>query len=499
MGLIRDKIISWQFGAGGESDMYFAAFVVPDIINYLLAGGFMSITLIPLLSKKFSEDEQDGWRFYSCVLTWMAVCAMAITGLGMLFAEPLAHAVAPGLDPSRYPRLALFMRIVLPAQVFFLVGSCLIALLYLRRQFTIPALTPLIYNGCIILFGVSLPSLGLVHGMTGYCVGVVFGAGIGTFLLPLLCARSCGFHFAPVMRHPLMKKFILLALPLMLGQTVAALDEQFLRVFGSLAGDGAVSLLNYSKRISQVPIALVGQVAAVASYPFLVSLLTKGDKAGFQETLGRALKSGMGLIVPCAMWMISLSGSVFTLIFYGGRMSAGDMVLAAPLLQIMLLATPFWIIYALLVRGFYAQTDTLTPAVTGTVLTVIFLPVYYYAGAPHGAPGIALTSAASMFCYVAALMIIWYRREGGQAFRGLLSAAVRSGLCALPGCAGGWYLDAIIRGHLDWNPVLTSLAGLAASGIFFLAVFLPLGMRFCPDILEPMLRRVLSRVHRSRT
>ena len=63
MGLVRDKIISWQFGAGGESDMYFAAFVVPDIINYLLAGGFMSITLIPLLSKRFSEDEADGWRF----------------------------------------------------------------------------------------------------------------------------------------------------------------------------------------------------------------------------------------------------------------------------------------------------------------------------------------------------------------------------------------------------------------------------------------------------
>ena len=61
MGLVRDKIISWQFGAGGESDMYFAAFVVPDIINYLLAGGFMSITLIPLLSKRFGEDEADAW------------------------------------------------------------------------------------------------------------------------------------------------------------------------------------------------------------------------------------------------------------------------------------------------------------------------------------------------------------------------------------------------------------------------------------------------------
>ena len=297
-----------------------------------------------------------------------------------------------------------------------------------------------------------------------------------------------------------MKKYsyILLALPLMLGQTVAALDEQFLRVFGSLAGSGAVSLLNYAKRISQVPIALVGQVAAVASYPFLVSLLTKGDRTGFQETLGRALKSGMGLIVPCAMWMICLSGSVFTLIFYGGCMRTGEMSVAAPLLQIMLLATPFWIVYALLVRGFYAQTDTLTPAVVGTILTVLFLPVYYYFGAPHGAPGIAMTSAASMFFYVLALMIIWYHREGGQAFRGLFSAAVRSGLCAVPGCAGGWYLDSLVRTHLSLNPVLTSLAGLAAAGLFFLVTYLPLGARFCPDILEPMLRRVRGRLHRGK-
>ncbi|MEI3479749.1 MAG: lipid II flippase MurJ [Bilophila sp.] len=57
MGLVRDKVVSWQFGAGAESDVYFAAFVVPDFLNYLLAGGYISITLIPLLSKRFEENE----------------------------------------------------------------------------------------------------------------------------------------------------------------------------------------------------------------------------------------------------------------------------------------------------------------------------------------------------------------------------------------------------------------------------------------------------------
>ena len=84
MGLARDKIISWQFGAGGESDMYFAAFVVPDIINYLLAGGFMSITIIPLLTRRFQEDEADGWNFFSCVFCWMTAASTLLTIGGSL-------------------------------------------------------------------------------------------------------------------------------------------------------------------------------------------------------------------------------------------------------------------------------------------------------------------------------------------------------------------------------------------------------------------------------
>ena len=41
MGLFRDKVISWQFGASGETDLYFAAFILPDFLNYLLAGGYL--------------------------------------------------------------------------------------------------------------------------------------------------------------------------------------------------------------------------------------------------------------------------------------------------------------------------------------------------------------------------------------------------------------------------------------------------------------------------
>ena len=436
MGLVRDKVISWQFGAGSEADMYFAAFVVPDIINHLLAGGIMAITIIPLLSRRFQEDEDDGWRFFSCIFCWMVVASLLVTGAGMLGAEELARITAPGFDAAQTARLAFFMRIILPAQVFFLCGACVTALLYMRRQFRVPALAPLIYNGCIIAGGLLLPWLtqGMdlpaeweLGGMTGYCVGVTVGACLGAFLLPFRVAAAGGLRLSPVFRHPLLKRFLIMALPLMLGQTVIFLDEQFMRVFGSLVGDGAVSLLNYARRIMQVPVGLMGQAAAVASYPFLVSLLTNGEKERFDQTLSAALRASVGLIIPCALWMGVAAQPIMGVIFQGGRFGLAETVASTPLLQIMLAATPLWILYMVLVRAFYADGDTLTPATTGTVMTLLALPVYYWWAVPLGAWAIALTSAVRVRAGRPACL-----RDAGLARRGSGLPDLRcqrSGLC----------------------------------------------------------------------
>ena len=139
------------------------------------------------------------------------------------------------------------------------------ALLYIRKQFLAPALTPLIYNGCIIAGGLLVTG----RGMEGFCWGVLFGAALGSFLLPVVAARSsgsplpegipAGLRLRFNLRHPLLKRLLLLALPLMLGVSIVAMDEQFVRIFGSMAGEGAVSLLSYARRIMLVPVGVVAQ------------------------------------------------------------------------------------------------------------------------------------------------------------------------------------------------------------------------------------------------
>ncbi len=500
MGLLRDKVISWQFGAGGETDIYFSAFVVPDFLNYLLAGGYISITLIPLLAACFERDEEDGWRFFGTVFCWAALAVTVLTLLAWIAAPWLSGLVAPGFDSWQRERLTIFLRIVLPAQVFFLPGACLSAVLYIRRQFAVPALTPLVYNGFILLGGVLLPRLGVASGMEGFCWGVLAGAAAGSFVLPWLAVRAGGLRLTPGLRHPLFIRFLLLALPFMIGQSVVVLDEQFVRVFGSMAGEGAVSLLNYARRIMMVPVGVVAQAAGVASFPFLASLAAKGDTREFDRTLNTALRNSLIVVIPVTAWLIVASGPILGFIFEGGSFSVADTAATTPLLQIMLLAVPFWSLQQVTGRAFYARQDTLTPAVVGTLASLLTVPVYLVLAPRGGAPGVALVTCLSLFLYASALLVIARRRWGGEAFAGLGGTSWRGLALVLPSVLPTW---ALVRFLPVWGSGLPLLARqfleLAAGSCLFLAVYVLLARRFAPDFLAVLLGPVLRRLRRRTT
>ncbi len=489
MGLLRDKVISWQFGASGEADMYFAAFVVPDFINYLLAGGYVSITLMPLLSQKFAEDEADAWRFFSSIFWWALSAVSLLSILAFIFAMPLAKIVAPGFDALQSQRLAHFLRIIVPAQIFFVSGACFSAILFLRKQFVVPALTPLIYNGCIIVCGIAMPYLGLATGMEGFCYGVSLGAALGAFILPYMAVFRGGVTIHFLGRHALMKRFLFIALPLMLGQSVVMLNEQFLRIFGSYLDAGAVSLLSYARRISQVPVGMVAQAVAVASYPFLASLAAKKEYAVFAVTLRTASNNSTAILLPLSAWMIATAVPTMGFIFEGGSFAHSDTIASAPLLQLMLLAVPFWGVQMVLGRGFYSLGDTLTPALCGTVVTVVSLPIFYWC-LPWGTMGIAVVSLLGVVAYITLIMYVWYKRQGAAAFEGLLTIVWQGSFLSLvAGVVAYVVSEKILLVGSQWPSIWPYVLALGTSFLAFLIVYVGIAKFFFPNMLRPLMQR----------
>ena len=488
MGLIRAKVISYYYGAGMEADIFFAAFVIPDFINYLLAGGYFSITLIPLLTRRFAESEDSGWQLFSTIFWWVCVASTACVALAWIFAPRFALMTTPGFvkTPEAMDKLVLFLRIILPGQMFFLPGACLSALLYMRKQFAAPAIMPLIYNGAIILGGVAMLYIMPERGMEGFCWGVLVGAFIGAFLLPLLVVRANGFRLSFSLRDKDFVTFTLLALPLMLGQSIVVLEEQFIRIFGSLASEGSVSLLVYARRVALVPAGIVAQAAGVATYPFLASLAVAGDTKRFDETLATAARHSLALAIPICTWMGAAAMPIMRLLFEQGKFTAESTYTSALLLVIMLPAMVCWVIHQLVSRAFYAREDTLTPAVIGTLVTILFLPVYWGLVRIIDSYGIAAAGSLAVIAYTVGLTWIWTRRHGDGAIAGILPfLTLGLAICVLPSAiafAVAIKLPVILPVH----PLIGAALALACSGLAFGIIYIACAWRFAPQFLVPV-------------
>ena len=221
----------------------------------------------------------------------------------------------------------------------------------------------------------------------------------------------------------------------------------------------------------------------------------------FRSTLRRTMINSMIVAVPVTAWMITSSGPVLSFIFEGGSFSIEHTRGAAPLLQIMMLAVPFWLLQQVTGRAFYAVEDTVTPAVVGTVVTLLAVPGYMLLVPVMGARGVALVTTASIAFYALILMVIACRRWASGAFAGLWGTAWRSALISMPGCG---IMLAVMH---DGFRLLAALPALlqqfivrAVGGLLFLASWLVIAWFFHRDyfrlVTSPFLRR-LRRTPRS--
>ena len=66
LGVCREMVIANVFGRGYLTDIFYAAFSVPDLMYYLLVGGALSAAFIPVFTSYLAkDDEETGWEVAS--------------------------------------------------------------------------------------------------------------------------------------------------------------------------------------------------------------------------------------------------------------------------------------------------------------------------------------------------------------------------------------------------------------------------------------------------
>jgi len=483
LGYAREAVIAWRLGVSADVDAYQAAFLLPDLLNYFLAGGALSIAFIPMYTRVRREQGlASATRLLAEVLGTTTAVAAGVTLLLWAIAPSVVDRLF-GFDRAGLDLTARLTRIVLPAQLFFIAGGIVRGALMAEDRFTSQALAPLIYNAGIIAGGLLLGSR---LGAEAFAWGAVAGALLGGLLPSLLEARQAGlaigFRVDP--RDPELRRYLMLALPLMLGVSLLTVDEWYDKVFGSRAGEGAVAALSYARRLLQLPVSIIGQAIATAALPLLTRLWSEGRREALDDLLQGALGGGLALAALAAAGMWALADPLVVVLYEHGRFAAADTARVAVLLRIFALAVPAWVVQQIAVRAFYAREDTWRPMWLGTAFAIPAALLYLWLGARLGAAGLALSGAIAMSANAVATLV-WARRlHGAPDLAALASTTLRAAAAGLVGAAAASALPAASAGFG------AALMHLALGG----AVFAAVGLSGAWLLGDAPMRRALARV-----
>jgi putative peptidoglycan lipid II flippase len=400
VGLVREAVIGRTLGSSAAADAYWSAFVLPDFLNYLLAGGALSIVFIPIFQRHLAAgDEARAWRAFGTISSALLVLLGLATLALWLLLPRLAPLVAPGFSPEQLELLVHLSRILLPAQAFHVLGGLCSAALQARDRHAVPALAPLLYTLGIVVGGL------LTRSAEGFAWGVLAGSFLGPFLLPLLACRGIGLRWRPRLAFgdPDLRAYLVRSLPIMLGFSIVVVDDWILRREGSLLGTGAASALTYAKNLMKVPMGIFGLAAGVAAYPTLARCAAEGKLEELRRALWDTTKVTLFLAFA-AQALLSVVGTEVAALVYGrGKLSPEELEKIGGALKLVSLGLCAWSAQSVLARGFYALGNTWLPALLGTICAVASYPLYVLLRGELGLGGLAVASSAAILVYVGLL------------------------------------------------------------------------------------------------
>ena len=472
IGLVRMKYIVWLFGRGADADAFNAAFYLPDMISYFLVGGAASITFVTILTRyQDSGREGEGRRSLSVILSTMLLVLGGAIVLAEIAAPWYVHWWLHGFDPQKAALCITLTRILLPAQLFFFAGGVFGAVLLVRKQFSVQAVSPLIYNLGTIFGGILLVRQ---LGVSSLAIGTVAGALLGPFLLNAVFAWREGVRYRFVLdwRDEGLREWVRLSLPLIVGVSLVTADSWIIATFASTK-DGAITLMTTAKQLFTAPMAVLAQAAGAASMPFFASLWSGQRRDQFATEVADSVSRVASLGLLAASAMAALGAPLVDLLFVGGRFSAADARECAVYFAVFSVSMFLWSAQAIYARAFYAAGNTILPMAAGTIVTLVSLPIYAALYHALGAMGLAIASDIGIAIQTLALAGMLHQRrmvslaslDYRELGRCLLASIVSGALLWavfiwLAGRIAGW-LGPRFPLHSRWMEFAVLLAGTA--------------------------------------
>jgi putative peptidoglycan lipid II flippase len=415
VGLVRDQVTAYYFGAGPVADAFFVAFRLPNFLRRLLAEGALTPAFIPVFSQRLKDEGISGAAaLFRGAFTLMAIVLVILTVIGCVFAPALVTVLAPGFvdDEAQFKLTVTLVRVLFPYIFFMSLTALAMGALNTLGRFTVSALGPVALNITMILAAVFL-SPRLQIPIMGLAIGVILGGALQLFIqLPQLWRSGPFLKISLKFKDPSIWKMFALMGPAALGGAAYQISILINTQLVSFLPEGSVSWLYYADRLVQFPLGIFSIALATAVLPALAHQSAKGDEEGFRKTLQQTVGLGFFITIPAVAGLIVMSRPLVELIFQRGEFDSQSAFNTTRALWAYVLGLPFLSGVSLMARAFYSRSNTKTPAIVASVSLAVGLAAAVGLMFPLKHVGLALASSLTSVVNFFWLALLLGRREG---------------------------------------------------------------------------------------
>ncbi|HOB22171.1 MAG TPA: murein biosynthesis integral membrane protein MurJ, partial [Bacillota bacterium] len=498
LGFVRERGIAQIFGRTRLTDIFFAAFSIPDLMYYLLIGGALSAAFIPVFTSYLANNkEKEGWYVASTFINVTVLLLFAFTILGIIFAPRLAPLVAYNFTGRDLQLLVRQMRFMFPAVFFTALAGLQMGILNSYQVFGPPAFGPIVYNLAIIA---ACYLLGPSMSLTGLAIGVVVGA-IGNFFVqfPFVRAYNKGYQFVMDFSHPGIRKIFKLMVPSLLGLSVTQINLIINQSLASGLAAGSITALRYANRLMQLPLGIFAMGISTAIFPTLARQASRREMDDFRATFSLGLRSVFFITVPAGIGLWVLGEPIVRLLFQGAEFTAADTKATAFALGFYSLGLFAQSGIQVITRVYYSLNDTVTPVLTGlaTVVLNVLLNLFFLSQTNLAHGGLALAFSISGIFNFFALVFFLRRKIGAMGGGKIAWSFMKTAIASLGMGLGVIWATGLIQPKVNLSSTLGQLievGGGIAVGllVYFVAAYL-MGMEELELVLDLVKKKIKRR------
>jgi putative peptidoglycan lipid II flippase len=498
VGLVRQRVFAYYFGASDAKDVFDAAFRIPNFLQNVFGEGALSASFIPVYANLLARDEQEeSGHVASAVLSLLALVTSVLVLVGILATPLLIHLIAPGFPADKQQITIRLVRILFPGAGLLVLSAWCLGVLNSHRRFFLSYTAPVIWNIAIIA---GLVFYGRRVGQYDLAVIGGWASVVGSalqFLVQLPTVLKLIHHLRPVFdfAHESVRTVVRNFMPVFVSRGVVQISAYIDSLLASFLGTGAVGALGYTQSLYTLPVSLFGMSVSAAELPAMSSAL--GDEEEIAKQLRKRLDAGLRqiafFIVPSSMAFLALGDVITGALYQTGKFDKNATLYVWSILAgsaVGLLASTLGRLYS---STYYALHDTRRPllfAIVRVILTTVLgylfaLPLPRALGIDPKWGVAGLTASAGIAGWVEFLLLrrTLNKRIGRTGLP--FSFTIKLWAAAAIAAAVGWGFKLLIGAR---HPIPVAALVLGAYGIVYFGITSLFGIKEARTVLNRITR-----------